>query len=616
MHNLITSPLSTAEIAFTLRRMPDPAPLLPPPGSPVWAEVAARPSLQPWIDGLRVQAEKERGHPLPELTDELYAHFRDDGNRTLFERPYFERRVRFGRAVLCALLFPQEPQWLAETVRVARLIMDEVSWALPAHVVSPTGKDPACIDLFSAETAEEFGSLVAFFGEALPADLVHSIKSRIRREVTDNFRFVFGQGKHPGIHWVKGAGNWNAVCHQGVTGATLYLEDDLEVVADVLRQTADGLTYFLASFTPDGGSSEGPGYWNYGFGRFAWLNQQIETYSRGALSLMDGNPQLMEIAAFARRLSVEGGRVINFADCGAYSMPGAALSAYLGERLNDAASRQQAQISYAAALGGSASDRLFGLLRFVLYCPPQVDATASPATEDWYYPDLQVIIASGKDAAGHQMVFAAKGGHNGELHNHNDCGSFVYFQNGAGMAVEIGAPEYTRQLFGPERYTILATGSFGHSVPLINGCPQRSGALSAARVLNSSLTSDEVHYALDLTAAYPDEADCTEVRRTLAFDKNRLTLEVADTFVLREARKLETAVITEAEAAVQPDGSALMIKDGRQMRLVPAPGTVVSAIQTQGYSGQGAHPQAVRRIVLTPAELSANVTLGYTLTPE
>lgn len=615
MLNIITHTPATAEIAAVLRQA-GPAPLLPPLGSPRWAEVAGQASLKPWIAALRAQAAEELGTPLPALTDELYAHFRSDGNRVLFERPYFNRRMRLGRAALCALLMPDEAQWLEETVRVMRAVMEETSWALPAHVMSPTGKDPECIDLFGAETAADFGTLVVLFGGTLPADLTSQIKARVRTQITDNFLTAYARGEHPGAHWVHGAGNWNAVCHEGVVGVVLSLEDDPEVVAAVLRQAALDLPAFLASFTPDGGCSEGAGYWNYGFGRFAWLNEELETYTRGALSLMDGSPQMREVAAFARRLSIEGGRVINFADCSAFGMPDAALSAYLGKRLDDAGSRQQAQVSYAAGLSGPDGKRLFDLLRFALYCPPQVDLGARPHTEDWYYLDLQVMIAAGHDSAGRQTVFAAKGGHNSELHNHNDCGSFVLYVGGAAMATEIGAPEYTRQLFGPERYTFLATGSFGHSVPVVNGSVQGSGRQYAARVLSHALFPDQAKLALDLTDAYPAEAGCISCRRTLTFDKQALTLDIKDVFVLREARLLETALITDAEAALQSDGTAILIKDGQQARLRPGAGTRIASIQTHGYSGHGGHPQSICRIALVPTALANDVTLRYTLQPE
>jgi len=469
MLNIITHTPTTAEIAAVLRET-KPAPLLPPHGAPRWAEVTTCTPLRPWIDALHAQAAEELGKPLPELSDELYAHFRADGNRTLFERPYFERRMRLGRAAMCALLMPGEPQWLGETVRVMRAIMDEASWALPAHIVSSTGKDPDCIDLFAAETASDFGALAALFGDKLPADLVDAMKARVRTRITDNFLAAYARGEHPGAHWVHGAGNWNAVCHQGVTGAVLHLEEDPESVAQVLRKTALDLPAFLASFTPDGGCSEGADYWNYGFGRFVWLNQELETYTRGALSLMDGIPQMRDVAAFARRLSIEGARVINFADCSAFGMPDAALSAYLGERLGDAGSRRQAQVSYAAALSGVGGKRLFDLLRFALHCPPQVDGSLGPQTEDWYYPDLQVMIAGGTQAGGRPSS-PPKAGTTPSCTTTTTAAALCCM-SAARRWQPRSARRNTRVNYSARNVIHSFTGSFGHSVAVINGCAQ------------------------------------------------------------------------------------------------------------------------------------------------
>lgn len=47
-----------------------------------------------------------------------------------------------------------------------------------------------------------------------------------------------------------------------------------------------------------GGCSEGPGYWGYGFGLFAVLNKQLETRTEGELSLFEGNPHIREIALY------------------------------------------------------------------------------------------------------------------------------------------------------------------------------------------------------------------------------------------------------------------------------------------------------------------------------
>ncbi|MFJ2374236.1 hypothetical protein ACIOZL_15690 [Streptomyces sp. NPDC087769] len=76
-----------------------------------------------------------------------------------------------------------------------------------------------------------------------------------------------------------------------------------------------------------------------------------------------------------------------------------------------------------------------------------------------------------------------KGGHNEELHNHNDLGSFVVAVDGEPLLAELGAGFYNGQYFGPDRYDILCTGSQGHSVPLLNGTVQRASREAAAEVL-------------------------------------------------------------------------------------------------------------------------------------
>src|SRR5438128_2726457 len=82
----------------------------------------------------------------------------------------------------------------------------------------------------------------------------------------------------------------NAVCHQGVPGAALAVEDDLDLLAALLASAEECLRIFLGGFGADGSTSEGPSYWSYGFGRFAELNRQLETATNGAFSFF-GNSE-------------------------------------------------------------------------------------------------------------------------------------------------------------------------------------------------------------------------------------------------------------------------------------------------------------------------------------
>ncbi len=84
-------------------------------------------------------------------------------------------------------------------------------------------------------------------------------------------------------------------------------------------------------------------------------------------------------------------------------------------------------------------------------------------------PDAQWVIAESKNRIG----FACKGGHNGEPHNHNDVGTFLYESGGAFFLTDLGAGEYTADSFGQRRYEIFCNSSAGHSVPML-GARQRS----------------------------------------------------------------------------------------------------------------------------------------------
>ena len=73
-------------------------------------------------------------------------------------------------------------------------------------------------------------------------------------------------------------------------------------------------------------------------------------------------------------------------------------------------------------------------------------------------------------------TFAAKCGHNGEEHNHNDIGSFILADDSGQLLVDLGCMEYTKENFGTQtRYTLLQNSSLGHSVPIIGGHPQKEG---------------------------------------------------------------------------------------------------------------------------------------------
>jgi len=99
------------------------------------------------------------------------------------------------------------------------------------------------------------------------------------------------------------------------------------------------------------------------------------------------------------------------------------------------------------------------------------------------------------------LTLAAKGGHNGEHHNHRDVGSVVVAMDGVPLLVDAGQPTYTAQTFSPDRYQIRAMQSAWHNVPAPFGLEQGTGSSSAATVLQEP-TPEEPALALGLGSAY------------------------------------------------------------------------------------------------------------------
>ncbi len=611
--NILANDISDEDIVAALQFHP---PVLPVLGASEWKQAARNPQVQRLFAPLHALALRERAEPLPVLTDDLYAEFHRTGSRTGFNATYFRRRRMLSHAALCALLGDEREQdaWLPVLVRRLRAVLEEESWALTAHVGSPTGKDPMNVELFAAETANTLGELVAVFEAVLPADLIAAIRNRLRTSIFQNYL-----DNHALFGWPQETHNWNAVCHQGILGAALAAEPDTRIVARLLHTAKQYLPQFLAGFGRDGGCSEGPGYWGYGFGWFCVLNEQLETASRGALSLMEGDEHLRQIALFAPRAAFRHGYVVNFADSSPHGYPNPRLLQYLGNRLDDDLLRAYGNEAWRALfesglkLEGERCD-FFYLARLLRDCPREVPKDTPLPRRDFYFRDLEVLTAHREDAAGRLWEFAIKGGHNGEHHNHNDCGSYLLNINGCPFATEIGAPKYDKRYFGSHRYEAFAARTLGHSLPVVNGQEQCAGREFAAVVLARDLTPHGVRFVVDLTRCYPAEADCRSLIRTLDFNAAAGTLSIKDEYVLSEARSFETAIITNQN--VQRVKRGLLIVSGDEtVFLHPASGAHITEISEQvvpvNTSVNANNTSLVRRIALRPALLAAQGILGY-----
>lgn len=613
MKNLLHDDLSLAEIASAFA---GPRPnLLPPLGAPAWIQVATNPQAVRLLAPLRQLALDEANEPLPELTDALYRDFVETGTRLNFERVYFDRRCRLARAAIVALATTGTEQELLQKSVVAKLtaIFEETSWALPAHVLTTTGKDPFRLDLFASETANLMAEMLTVFGSILPVELVARIRERLRYTVFENF------ATHPEWQWWRLiTNNWNAVCHQGIVGAALAVETDVELLGRVLLAAREGLPNFLAGFGSDGGCSEGPGYWSYGFGWFALLNEQLELASGGKLSVFEGDAKIRECALYGPRARLSNGYVMNFADGPARASMNPHVLGYLGRRLNLGELVEVSQAEFRdLMISGFEPSRMradfFYFARVLLDLPQEIPAAVPETDHGFYFPDLQVLTSRRANSSGDVLEFAAKGGFNEEHHNHNDCGSYILHVNGEPVVTEIGAPEYNASFFGPNRFQHIATRTLGHSLPIINGLEQREGKDFKSIVLHHELGAEHVRLDVDLTGTYPPEAKVAKLVRRMHLDVAKGLLEVADEFVLVEGTDVETAICTNQK--VETSGSHLAIISGAVRVNIEAPDTQYQ-IKTHHYTNHKGQPATITRIGLRNRVAANAGVLRYTLRVE
>lgn len=500
------------------------------------------------------QAEQAARTPIPSLPATLWLEFQHSGRREGFQEPRQARRTMMTHLAVAECLEGQG-RFLDPLLDVVWAILEESSWSLPAHQISLTDMARPHIDLGVAGTAIDLAELDLLLG----AQLDPLVGKRIRWEV-DRRCFTPYLTRHD-WWWLynshrRRVNNWTAVCNAGVVGAAIYLEPDPARLAEMIARAARSLDDFLATFDADGGSSEGPGYWTYGFGNYCVFAEQVEWRTAGKIRFMD-EPIIRKAAQFPLRTLLGPGVSVNFSDCDRNVTFVPAHLTYLARRLALPDLMKFARVQP----GHRRQGELHWALRNLCWRPdPEPAGAFIPARHDWF-SEMMWMLARYDPADPNALVLAAKGGHNGEMHNQNDVGNFVVHVNGETLIPDVGRGRYTRAYFGPERYSFFVNSSRGHSVPRPNGQEQLPGAQHGATLIEHRADEQLDSMTIELKGAYPTEADLATLKRTVALHRQapRGRVEVVDEigFATRPGR-CESVITT--FAAVEIGASVAIIR--------------------------------------------------------
>lgn len=488
-------------------------------------------SYQPLLEEIRVEAERLLCEPDKELSFSNFTIFRETGSRLEYEKVYFAKRRRLNTFALMALLEPNHPIYLEQLENTIWSICNEYSWCLPAHLKnSPemaTDMDVSLqsiqqssysIDLFAAETAFTLSEMLTLTKNILDP----LIQKRIQEEVYRRVLLPFIN--QPQFGWETSTHNWASVCAGSIGSAALHLIEDEEILSVILERVLSSMGYYLKGFNDDGACMEGYGYWQYGFGFYVYFADLLKKKTAGEIDLFDSE-KVHQIALFQQKCFIHKNQVVNFSDSNQQATVFLGISHYLKKIFHDI---EVPEKGLRAPYTEDHCSRWAPAFRNLLWFNEQVEG--KPWHDKTYFLSDSQWYISRNDP----YVFACKGGHNDEPHNHNDIGHFILQKNGETFFKDLGSGLYSDAYFGEDRYTIFCNGSQGHSVPIINKQFQAEGVSHNATITDVVIEQDIDILEMNMANAYNIASLETLTRRFTLLKNKNPELILTDTFQFSE----------------------------------------------------------------------------------
>ena len=540
------------------------------------AEMKSNPLLTKAFESLEKARTFYRDRPLYSIPFSLFKRYEADGDRTEFEyaeKGYFMHRGHLKTWGLSTLFYgdDEDIRLLEDTIWA---ICDEYTWSLPAHMGGNQGiyvnyqPDRYTIDLFAAETGQAIAEILQIVGDKLNPLVVQRAKREIKTRIID--RFI--DGDFADFWWAKGNNNWAAVCAGSVGMAAICELDDNERLATMIEKNLISMRTFMSGFSEDGVCLEGTGYWSYGFGYFSFYADMLYKRTGGKINLFDDD-KVRLVATFPSKMFFYGSRTVGFSDAGSRGGIGLGIANKLMEHCPDMVIPATANMDAGVEVTGC--HRFAGNLRSFLWA-----GLDRPGVSDelkiYQFPYAEWYVANGSNNFG----FAAKGGNNGEPHNHNDIGGFVVFKNGTEMFADLGSGEYNKDYFGAGRYKTWHCGSQGHSLPIVNGKYQAAGKDRKAE--GTVITENGI--SMDIKAAY-DAPEITSLKREFVFTPDPAKVIMKDQFKL--AGEIES-VVERFVTRIAPT-----IEDGK-ITVTASDGTSVSMTYEKGVFNASYTPVEVK----------------------
>ncbi|WP_222930313.1 heparinase II/III domain-containing protein [Larkinella punicea] len=491
------------------------------------------------------KGEENLNYTWQKITASGYLEFERSGSRLGQEEPFNTNTVAFNHLVV-AELAEGKGRFMDKIIDGVWFFCEQTSWASVNNLFVMTknrpprslpNPDEAILDLVVGDMSTLLAWTHYFLTE--PMDNVNPlISQRLRHELQ---RRILDPYMQRDDYWWQAlkptqtfVNNWNPWCNFNVLACYMLLENDPQKLAQAVARTMQSVDKFINYNHEDGGCEEGPFYWDLAAGKLYEYLALLHQATGGKVSIFD-QPLIKNMGEYIVNSYIGNGWVVNFADAPAKVYKPAGMIYRYGKAVNSVPMQKfgaylarQSPDYVNCSCHGSGRDltRTLENLRTWEEVEKTPGALSTPPYS-WYPQTELCFMRSGN------YFLAAKGGHNGESHNHNDVGSFILFYKNKPLLIDVGVGTYTKQTFSNNRYGIWTMLSHYHSVPNINGISQKNGRKYRAR--NVRFDSAKKTFSLDLAEAY-DSAGVQQWNRSFTLQPDGVGLVLRDAFVLGEVR--------------------------------------------------------------------------------
>lgn len=503
---------------------------------------------------VRKAAEKLLTQDFPPWDQDLYLEYSRKGTR-----PNGEKMMNARKAWLYPLTIAEcvegKGRFMAAIERTLNELIEQPTWTWPAHdrTLRNLRDHNYEVDLLAADTAHDVAQSLYMLGDWLRPDLRRRAMSALNQRVFEPLRRSFA-GINKDNFWLHADHNWNAVCLKGTVSAALTVLTDKNDRSLFAAAGEHYIQRYISGFSPEGYTSEGPGYWNYGFSHFAALRETLVQATGGKLDLF-AESKVRSMAMYGYRIEMLPNNIAAFGDAPTKTRMDDFTRAYA----NDVLGLGQTQHLSTVKIGGgqAGNDAPLAKAAMLLFGEPvPVAGSTDPASTtiglQSYFDTVGVLVS--RPAPGDRLAVSIKAGGNGN-HSHNDIGSYTIGLGAEQPTGDVGNTQYSAKTFSKDRYTIAGISSWGHPVPVVAGALQGEADKIKPRVISTRFSDDADEIIINMADAYSVPVLRSLTRKLVHERAKSGAVTITDRFEFTKPSSFEVAITTLGNWKQNPDGS-------------------------------------------------------------